>query len=88
MNMYFTAIVLPRELNEQILQYKNFMHEKFGCRVGLNSPAHITILSPFWMNEIVEPEFFKCCGPVSKTDYIFLQLAQIIFLYLNQKQFL
>jgi 2'-5' RNA ligase len=59
MNMYFTAIVLPDELNEQILQYKNFMLEKYACRVGLNSPAHITILSPFWMNELVEPELLN-----------------------------
>jgi hypothetical protein len=57
--MYFTAIVLPGELNEEILQYENFMHEKFGCRVGLNSPAHVTFQSPFWMDEIVE-RIFKC----------------------------
>jgi 2'-5' RNA ligase len=46
-------------LNEEILQYENFMHEKFGCRVGLNSPAHVTIQSPFWMDEIVEREFLN-----------------------------
>ena len=27
------------------------MHEKFGCKVGLKSPAHITLLLPFWMHE-------------------------------------
>lgn len=49
--MYFIAIVLPDELNKKILKWKNFMHEKFGCKVGLKSPAHITLIPPFWMHE-------------------------------------
>ncbi len=65
MTMYFTAIVLPDELNEKILQYKNFMLEKFGCRVGLNSPAHVTILSPFWMDEKIEPEFLNAADELA-----------------------
>ena len=47
--MYFVAIVLPEELNQKILLYKKYMHEKYGCAVGLKSPAHITIVPPFWM---------------------------------------
>jgi 2'-5' RNA ligase len=27
------------------------MHERFGCKVGLKSPAHITLIPPFWMHE-------------------------------------
>lgn len=27
------------------------MKEKYGCKVGLKSPAHITIVAPFWMAE-------------------------------------
>jgi len=49
-HMYFVAIVLPKELNEKILLDKNFMLEKFDCKVGLKSPAHITIIPPFWMD--------------------------------------
>ncbi|HEX8313994.1 MAG TPA: RNA 2',3'-cyclic phosphodiesterase [Flavisolibacter sp.] len=48
MQMYFIAVVLPEALNEQILPYKKWMAEKYGCRVGLKSPAHITIVPPFW----------------------------------------
>ena len=52
--MYFIAIVLPDELNKKVLKWKNFMHEKFGCNVGLKSPAHITLVPPFWMREETE----------------------------------
>lgn len=48
--MYFAAIVLPLHLDQKILSYKRWMHEKYGCKVGLKSPAHITLLPPFWMN--------------------------------------
>ena len=50
--MYFIAIVLPEDLNEKVLKYKNMMLEKYNCKVGLKSPAHITLIPPFWM----EPE--------------------------------
>lgn len=46
--MYFVAIVLPKELDEKILVYKKQMHESYGCKVGLKSPAHITLVPPFW----------------------------------------
>ena len=51
MRMYFIAMVLPGELNKKVLKWKNFMHEKFGCKVGLKSPAHLTLIPPFWMPE-------------------------------------
>lgn len=49
MQMYFIAVVLPEALNEKILHYKKWMAEKYGCKVGLKSPAHITLVAPFWM---------------------------------------
>ena len=51
MYMYFIAIVLPQDLNEKVLKYKNMMFEKYNCKVGLKSPAHITLVSTFWMEE-------------------------------------
>src|SRR5829696_6427033 len=47
MHMYFIAVVLPEELDERILVYKKWMAEKYRCKVGLKSPAHITIVTPF-----------------------------------------
>lgn len=55
--MYFVALVLPEELDEKILVCKRWMHEKYGCKVGLKSPAHITLISPFWMPEEMEADF-------------------------------
>lgn len=57
--MYFIAIVLPKELNEKILKYKNRMLEKYNCKVGLKSPAHITFVPPFWMEEEKEQELLQ-----------------------------
>ncbi|GAA4343478.1 2'-5' RNA ligase family protein [Flaviaesturariibacter amylovorans] len=56
MDMYFTALVLPAGLNERILPLKRRMQERYGCKVGLKSPAHITLLPPFWMHPSLEPE--------------------------------
>lgn len=50
MNMYYIAIVLPRELDEQIIRFKYYMLEKYEAKVGLKSPAHITIVPPFWLH--------------------------------------
>jgi 2'-5' RNA ligase len=47
--MYFIALVLPEELNKKVLHWKNYMHEKYGCAAGLRSPAHITLIPPYWM---------------------------------------
>jgi 2'-5' RNA ligase len=57
--MYLIAIVLPQPLNERILSYKNFMLERFDCKVGLKSPAHITIIPPFWMEDEKEIQLFN-----------------------------
>jgi 2'-5' RNA ligase len=54
MNMYFIAIVAPEEINQQVLKWKNFFQERYECSVALKSPAHITIIPPFWMNEELE----------------------------------
>src|SRR5688572_12032324 len=53
-SMYFIAIVLPEELNLKILSFKQYMFEKYKCQVGLRSPAHITLIPPYWMNEDLE----------------------------------
>jgi 2'-5' RNA ligase len=49
--MYFIAVVLPPQIDEKVQQYKRQMQELYGCKVGLKSPAHVTIAPPFWMEE-------------------------------------
>lgn len=50
MNMYYIAVVLPKDLDELIIRFKYYMLEKFEAKVGLKSPAHITIVPPFWLH--------------------------------------
>ena len=54
MKLYFVALVLPEALNEAILAYKTLMLQRWNCKVALKSPAHITLIPPFWMAESKE----------------------------------
>jgi len=65
MNMYFVALVAPDEINQKILKWKLWMKEKFGCEVALRSPAHITLLPPFWMKPELENEFIDSINSFS-----------------------
>ena len=65
MNMYFVAIVAPAEINEQVLKWKNFFKERFQCIVALKSPAHITLVAPFWMKEELENDLIKSIAEFS-----------------------
>jgi 2'-5' RNA ligase len=55
-NMYFIAIVCPPELDKKVLQFKYRMKEQFGSVVALKSPAHITLIQPFWLEEDKEED--------------------------------
>lgn len=59
MNMYFVAIVAPKEINQQVLKWKTYFKDHFECAVALRSPAHITIIPPFWMNEELENDLIN-----------------------------
>lgn len=67
MKLYFVAVVLPENLNEEIKQLKIFMRERWGCTVGLKSPAHITLIPPFWMAETIEENFCADLDALCKT---------------------
>lgn len=67
MQMYFIAIVLPNELNKKVLKWKELMQEKYGCKVGLRSPAHITFIPPFWMHEEKEQQLVADVDVISSS---------------------
>jgi 2'-5' RNA ligase len=71
MQMYFIAVVLPQNLDEKILQYKKWMAEKYGCKVGLKSPAHITIVPPYWMEEEMEQTLISDIEKISNETVSF-----------------
>lgn len=75
--MYYVAHVLPPQLNEWILPMKQDLYQRFGCAVGLKSPAHITLIPPFWLSPAEEPQLLthlqllarQCTGFVLTTRH-------------------
>ena len=65
--MYFIAIVAPEEVNAAILKWKQLMKERFGCVVALRSPAHITLIPPFWLDENEEFQLKNAISEFSKS---------------------
>src|SRR3981081_1230521 len=66
MEMYFIGMVAPEEINQQVLKWKNLMKEKFECTVALRSPAHITLIPPFWMKAELEDELIETIDKFSE----------------------
>ena len=48
-HMYFVAVLCPKEIDKEISRFKKWMKEQFQCTVALRSPAHITLVKPFWI---------------------------------------
>ena len=71
MNMYYIAIVAPDEINQEVLKWKNYFKDHFDCGVALKSPAHITLIPPFWMQEDLENELINSIRGFSITKHKF-----------------
>src|SRR5215211_5426639 len=69
--MYFIAVVAPAEVNTQVLQWKHYMRDHYGCTVALKSPAHITLIPPFWTNEQLEHELIANVDAFSMQQHPF-----------------
>src|SRR5213592_676790 len=75
-NMYFIALVAPDHINHDVLKWKQFMKERFDCLVALRSPAHITLIPPFWMEGSLENRLEDALKKFSKQQLSFaLELA-------------
>ncbi len=48
-HLYFVAVLCPKEIDKEISKFKKWMKEQFQCTVALRSPAHITLVKPFWI---------------------------------------
>ncbi|OQY92837.1 MAG: hypothetical protein B6D37_13130 [Sphingobacteriales bacterium UTBCD1] len=68
MEMYFIALVAPEPIHSQVLKWKLWMQEKYQCSTALKSPAHITLVPPFWMNPALENDLL-----ISVKDFSSLQ---------------
>lgn len=69
--MYFLAIVAPADINDQALEWKHYMRDHFGCTVALRSPAHITLIPPFWMSESLEDALKADLAPFAQQQSSF-----------------
>ncbi|MEX2477626.1 MAG: 2'-5' RNA ligase family protein [Gracilimonas sp.] len=52
--LYLIAFIPPNPLREKVQQLKLEVKEKFNSSHSLNAPPHITLLSPFRMDEELE----------------------------------
>ncbi|MFM2385954.1 MAG: hypothetical protein RL660_711 [Bacteroidota bacterium] len=50
-SMYYIAILCPLEIDEQMDNYKQFMRANYGCEMAGKSPAHVTLVNPFFLSE-------------------------------------
>jgi len=57
--MYFIAILANEEIAREADRHKQFMLERFGCKVALRSPPHITLIPPFNMKEDLKANLVK-----------------------------
>lgn len=57
--MYYVAIVCPADIDKNVLAFKHWMRDHFGSAAALKSPAHITLIPPFWIEENNEEAFIK-----------------------------
>ena len=69
--LYFIAIVTPKAINQQVLEWKRYMQEQFHCKVALKSPAHITLIPPFGMAETAQPGMQALLEPFAASQQPF-----------------
>jgi len=82
--MYFLALVCDPSLEEKVLQLKYQMRDRYGCVTALRSPAHITLVAPFWLDEPKEGELYKALD-VFDSDIGSLQIELNGFSHFNRK---
>jgi 2'-5' RNA ligase len=50
-SMYYITLLCPPEIDEPIGAHKEMMRENFGCVVAAKSPAHLTLIAPFFLSD-------------------------------------
>ncbi|MBT1703061.1 2'-5' RNA ligase family protein [Chryseosolibacter indicus] len=57
--LYFIALIPPKPIYDQALEYKNHFKEHYNSKASLNSPPHITLHMPFRWKEAKENELVQ-----------------------------
>jgi 2'-5' RNA ligase len=71
MPLHFIAILAPGSINQQVLEWKNFMLQQFNCKVALKSPAHITLIPPFNMPDTDQQPLINILNQFSQHQHSF-----------------
>ncbi len=58
-SMYYITLLCPTEIDDAIQEHKEMMRTDYACEVAAKSPAHVTLIAPFFLsdgkrNELVE----------------------------------
>lgn len=61
--LHFIAIVTPEAISRQVLEWKEYMLQRFHCKVALRSPAHITLIPPFQMPDALQADMKELLQP-------------------------
>lgn len=60
--MYYVALLCPPEIDREVSSLKQYMRQQYGCVAALKSPAHITLVAPFWYEEPREEQLLSLLG--------------------------
>lgn len=58
MRLYFIGIASSDSVNTEVNQFKQYMLEHFHCKAAMKSPAHITLVPPFYLDPSEEEKLF------------------------------
>ena len=83
-SMYYVALLCPQEIDKKVLEYKRWMKDHFGCTAALKSPAHITLIPPFWLDEEKEATLHQTIKTFT-SDIGSLQIELINFSHFNKR---
>jgi 2'-5' RNA ligase len=83
-NMYFLAILCPPQVDDKVLSFKHWVKEQFASVVALKSPAHITLIPPFWLEETREAELLQTLQSFT-SDMEELEIQLEVFLHFGKK---
>lgn len=96
MGYYFIAVLAPAVVDQQFREWKKWMLDQYGCKVAMKSPAHITVIPPFQVEESTEPGMRQFLNRFAETEFPFeIRLEgfgsfdkRVIFVKVDQNQFL
>src|ERR1700752_5206321 len=96
-NLFFIALLPPKEIREKIMLIQHEVAARFGSSHALKSPPHITLIAPFKCNSefeqlIVEPlqEFFCYSSPfdIQLRNFNRFERNRVVFIEVTSNEML